>query len=122
MNKEISETKILHAIKQLNDAFDKRNGIVDARFDAIDERLDSHEVQLSDFYSRLNKLKEAVDYVKDQVGKIPRMLTILEGFASRTQIDDQERTFMNFRIEDHENRLEVVENKLSVTPPKSTVD
>jgi len=86
----------------------------------INGKLDRHEVLLSHLASlpgEIFDVKQDILDIKKDTAKIPELQRLLDITAAANTLDRQERAFMMNRINGHEERLVVVEDKLAIKPP-----
>lgn len=96
---------------------DKRFEVVDERFDKVEATLRRHGDLLADHSVQFFKLTEKVDRIDERTAFIPKIYQAVDAFMKEIRESRDDRVILGRRVSDHEERLMVAENALSIKPP-----
>lgn len=123
-------TEVIHdAVDEKFAAIDKRFEAIDKRFEAIDEKFEAIDERFAEFEVKMecmmdekiraseNRVLEYIDFVQEGIYKrITRLEEEFEKFKTYchiAELDSEEHKIMLKKIEELEQRLGILENKIA---------
>lgn len=104
----------INALDQKVDRVDQKTDRLDHKINELDQKVDRVEAKLAAGIARnegkIDRLKhELMDFIKENTSRI---LQTVEGFAVQYQKQDRQLVLHGHRLEDHEQRIAAVEEKV----------